>query len=77
MKIIITIRLHAEDRRIITATEDPQDRDILITGDQTIITEIDITEDIRDIKTVSADKSETVFLYIENAKINYVSIFLK
>ena len=77
MKIIITIRLHAEDRRIITATEDPQNRDILITGDQTIITEIDITEDIRDIKTVSADKSETVFLYIENAKINYVSIFLK
>ena len=57
MKIIITIRLHAEDRRIITATEDPQDRDILITGDQTIITEIDITEDIRDIKTVSADKA--------------------
>ena len=77
MKIIITIRLHAGDRRIITATEDRQDRDILITGDQTIITEIDITEDIRDIKTVSADKPETVFLYIENAKINYVSIFLK
>ena len=77
MKIIITTRLHAGDRRIITATEDRQDRDILITGDQTIITEIDITEDIRDIKTVSADKPETVFLYIENAKINYVSIFLK
>ena len=77
MKIIITTRLHAGDRRIITATEDRQDRDILITGDQTIITEIDITEDIRDIKTVSADKTETVFLYIENAKINYVSIFLK
>ena len=77
MKIIITTRLHAGDRRIITATEDRQDRDILITGDQTIITEIDITEDIRDIKTVSADKSETDFLYIENAKINYVSIFLK
>ena len=55
MKIIITTRLHAGDRRIITATEDRQDRDILITGDQTIITEIDITEDIRDIKTVSAD----------------------
>ena len=77
MKIIITTRLHAGDRRIITATEDRQDRDILITGDQTIITEIDITEDIRDIKTVSADKTETVFLYIENTKINYVSIFLK
>ena len=77
MKIIITTRLHAGDRRIITATEDRQDRDILITGDQTIITEIDITEDIRDIKTVSADKPETVFSYIENAKINYVSIFLK